>query len=115
MHRLAPLLVLSACTITIPPVGADTLYGLMSDADRDLARETAHRAVADNAPQTWTSPRTGYTGTIVLERAFTIAGGLRCGEYTEILTVQGRQAASRNTACEDGAGKWRTVVTSNVR
>lgn len=112
---VAALLAVAACTITIPPDGADLLYVLMGDADRALSLEAGHRAVVERTPQTWTSPTTGNTGTITPEREFTIAGNLRCGEFTELIVVRGRQAASRNTACQDEAGNWRTVVTANVR
>jgi surface antigen len=114
----AALSALAACAspqATLVPMPADFLYVMMGQADRDLSLATAHAAVGgDGAPRTWNGPN-GNWGTVTPERDFTIVGGQRCREYLEDLVVQGRYGASRNTACQDANGGWRTVVTANVR
>ncbi len=98
---LAALLAVTACAMPLP--------------DLALSRAGMQTALqGEGKPYTWRNPDTGATGTITPERAFVLAGGVRCRDYLEHIVVGGREGAVLSTACQLADGTWRTVVVGNV-
>ncbi len=94
---------------------ADLIYVRMPSPDLALSRAGMQTALAgEGRAHTWRNPDTGHTGTITPERAFVLAGGVRCRDYVEHIVFGGREGAVLSTACQFADGTWRTVVVGNV-
>lgn len=118
VHAAMGLLALSACTHRQEVAQArpiDLIYVRMPSPDLALSRAGMQMALqGEGKSHTWRNPDTGNTGTITPERAFVLAGGVRCRDYREHIVFGGREGAVLSTACQFADGTWRTVVVGNL-
>jgi hypothetical protein len=116
VHAAMGLLALGACAHreeVAEARPADLIYVRMPSPDLALSRAGLQAALqGEGKPHTWRNPDTGNTGTITPERAFVLAGTVKCREYLEHITLGGNEGVVLNTACQQADGTWRTVVVS---
>jgi surface antigen len=91
------------------------LGGALGDAldqhDRRQAARSFHRGLEyhrSGHASTWHNPDSGHRGSFTPTRTWETADGY-CREFTETVTIEGRQQRAHGTACRDADGSWRIV------
>ena len=104
-------------------VAAGTLLGAflgnevgksLDRADQVERANATHRALEttpSNQPVSWRNPDTGNSGTITPRPAVQTAGGETCREFTQTISVGGKQEQGYGRACRQPDGSWKIVNT----
>lgn len=81
----------------------------LDNADMSYYKQTTQSTLEtapDGQASTWTNPNSGNSGNITPTRTFQNAGGGYCREFTQTITVGGKQEQAVGTACRDAQGTW---------
>jgi len=81
-------------------------------ADMQYYNQTSQYALENAQPgQTlpWSNPNSTASGTVTPQAYYQTAGGQYCREYSQTITVQGRQERGHGTACRQPDGSWQIV------
>jgi surface antigen len=79
-------------------------------ADMSYYNNTAQRALESSktgSTSTWTNPDSGNSGTITPTRTFQTAQGEYCREYTQTISIGGKQSEGYGRACRQPDGSWK--------
>jgi surface antigen len=83
---------------------------LLDQRDKDLQAKAAAQAF-EAAPSgkgvAWKNPDNGHAGTVTPTRTYQTAQGSYCREYTQTVTIEGKQENSYGTACRQPDGSWK--------
>jgi surface antigen len=80
--------------------------------DQQYHADTAQHALETQRTGTsssWVNPDTGHTGTFTPTRTFQTNDGTNCREFTQTVSVNGRDETAYGTACRQSDGSWRIV------
>jgi surface antigen len=112
---------------TTPPEAAvpragDSLAGTMAggylgarlgpafdDTARRRAAEAERRALANDAPESWSDPDARASGEVRPLRDFTDAAGRLCREYQHRISIAGKRDVGSGIACRGSDGSWALV------
>lgn len=72
------------------------------------AQQTLETAPTGHASG-WNNPDTGNSGTIVPTRTYQEPNGTYCREFTQTITVNGKQEKAFGKACRQSDGNWQIV------
>lgn len=81
-------------------------------ADLAYIGQTNQRALETAQPgQTlpWSNPQSGNSGAITPSNYYQTSSGQYCREFTQTITVGGRQERGHGTACRQADGSWEIV------
>ena len=84
----------------------------LDQADRLTMQKNAQYSLEHtqtNQPTTWVNPDTGNSGEITPTRTYKNNEGQYCREYTQTVTVGGREQQGYGTACRQPDGSWLIV------
>lgn len=102
-------------------IGVGTLLGAalgnevgasLDRADMAYYRNTSQQALETAPPgQTlpWSNPQSGNHGTVTPQAYYQTASGQYCREYTQTISVGGKQAQGYGTACRQPDGSWQII------
>ncbi|MCP4316530.1 MAG: hypothetical protein GY789_11075 [Hyphomicrobiales bacterium] len=82
----------------------------LDNKDKEEALKAQQQALANNkAGQTtdWSNPDTGHTGSYTPQNTYTTKDGLTCRDYSQTVTIDGKQENATGTACKMADGTWR--------
>lgn len=81
-------------------------------ADMAYYNRTSQQALENAQPgQTlpWSNPESGNSGTVTPQSYYQTASGQYCREYSQTISVGGRQEQGHGTACRQPDGTWQIV------
>jgi len=81
-------------------------------ADMAYYNRTSQQALETSQPGEslpWQNPETGNSGSITPSNYYKTASGGYCREYSQTITVGGRQQQGYGTACRQPDGTWQIV------
>jgi surface antigen len=85
---------------------------MLDDQDRKAAAATTQKSL-ETAPtgQTvaWSNPDNGHSGTVTPTKTFKNTAGQDCREFSQTVSVGGKEEQAYGTACRDAAGNWKIV------
>ncbi|MBF0392367.1 MAG: glycine zipper 2TM domain-containing protein [Alphaproteobacteria bacterium] len=80
----------------------------LAPVDQTAAAAAERRALAQNAPVTWTNPDTDRSGTVEPLRTYQ-SDGRYCREYVHTVYIDGRAERAHGTACREADGTWALI------
>jgi surface antigen len=90
----------------------NTIGAGMDKTDKIYHTQVAQRAL-ETAPSgnavEWRNPDSGHYGSVTPTRTFKAPSGEYCREYTQTVTVAGKQQQAYGKACRQPDGTWRIV------
>jgi surface antigen len=93
-------------------VGA-TIGKKIEREDREKAAAAERQALSRNEPVAWTGTKGGTRGKVAPTSSYVDAGGRLCREFSETVTIDGREEAATGLACQQPDGEWRLVSPSS--
>lgn len=84
----------------------------LDDVDRLKAQQTTQKALESSrtgATSSWSNPDSGASGTVTPTRTYQTASGENCREYSQTVTIDGKQETAIGTACRQPDGNWRVI------
>ena len=81
----------------------------MDDTDRMMAEQTSQKALEatpSGKAVAWHNPDNGHSGTITPTKTYKQNDGNYCREYTQTITVGGKQEKAYGKACRQQDGSW---------
>ncbi|MFN5351442.1 MAG: RT0821/Lpp0805 family surface protein [Alphaproteobacteria bacterium] len=82
----------------------------LDNADRAYYSQTTQTSLEtapDGKASTWVNPNSGNSGDITPTRTFQDPKGSYCREFTQTISVGGKQEQAVGSACRDAQGTWR--------
>ncbi|MDH3701466.1 MAG: RT0821/Lpp0805 family surface protein [Alphaproteobacteria bacterium] len=86
----------------------------LDDSDRRHAEDAAKKSLATAPAKNttgWRNPNTGHTGTFTPTNSYRSDDRLRCRDYKQSITAEGRSKDAYGTACQTADGSWRMLQT----
>ena len=85
---------------------------MLDDQDKRTAAATTQKSL-ETAPTgqkvAWTNPDNGHSGSVTPTRTFKNSAGQDCREFSQTVSVGGKEEQAYGTACRDSAGNWKIV------
>jgi len=84
----------------------------LDERDRLLAGQslqTTMETAPDNSPSGWNNPNSGNSGTITPTATVITSSGQPCREFTQTVSIGGKQQEAYGTACRQADGSWKIV------
>ncbi|OGZ13103.1 MAG: hypothetical protein A2942_01455 [Candidatus Lloydbacteria bacterium RIFCSPLOWO2_01_FULL_50_20] len=78
----------------------------MDEQDKMLHEGAVEKSLSRGSNESWENPRTGHKGRVEAGRVSRTRSGY-CREYTEYVTIDGREVPAHGTACQERDGSWR--------
>jgi len=100
----------------VQPLMRDTPSSLFNDEDQKIFRAAWARLLeqgADSATESWSNPKNGHGGELILQRSFEWRGN-PCKEVRIRNQAQGRKADSTLNSCKID-GKWRLLSAEQLK
>lgn len=82
----------------------------LDNRDREYMRRSNHQSMEYGRigeTSTWRNPDSGHYGSVTPTRTFQERSGNYCREFTQTVTINGRQEAAYGRACRQPDGSWR--------
>lgn len=82
--------------------------------DQSIVADIAHRGLetsANGVALRWTNPESGHAGSFTPINSYSSNDGLRCRDYQQSITAEGRKQDEQGSACRTDDGAWRVVAT----
>ena len=104
--------------LTVLGIGLGAMMGSsigaqLDERDRLLAGQslqTTMETAPDNSAGGWNNPNSGNSGTITpTATTTTTTTGQPCREFTQTVSIGGKQQEAYGTACRQADGSWKTV------
>ena len=84
----------------------------MDDTDKMMAERASQKAL-ESTPSgnsiAWTNPDNGHSGTITPTKTYKQNDGGYCREYSQTVTIAGKQQQAYGKACRQQDGAWKIV------
>ena len=99
-----------AAGVILGGIAGGALGNYLDNKDKEEALKAQQQALANNKAgqsTTWTNPNTGNTGTYTPQNTYTTKDGLTCRDYSQTVTIDGKQETATGTACKMADGTWR--------
>jgi len=84
----------------------------LDKADRDHLDKTTQNSLEHNRvgqASTWRNPDSGNTGTVTPVSTYKSDDGQDCREFSQTITVDGKDEQAKGKACRQSDGTWRIV------
>jgi surface antigen len=81
----------------------------LDQRDREYMQRSSHQSMEFGRigeAATWRNPDTGHYGSVTPTRTYQESGGNYCREFTQTVTVNGRQQEAYGRACRQPDGSW---------
>lgn len=80
----------------------------MDQQDKILHAQAVEKTIVHGSDEVWKNPRTGHHGRVHAGPRYQTPAGF-CGEYTDYITIDGREVLAHGTACQERDGSWRII------
>ncbi len=100
---------IAAGTILGAYIGSE-IGASLDNADMAYHNRTAQYALEETksgTTSTWRNPDTDHSGSITPTKAYQVADGSYCREFTQTILVGGREQEAYGTACRQADGTWK--------
>lgn len=80
--------------------------------DQEAMQQTTQKSLETSPTGTvskWSNPDSGHSGTVTPQTTFTNKDGLKCREYQQTVTADGKTETAYGTACQQTDGSWKVV------